>query len=437
MHNSWIENKRICPPVPLGWEWIPLKDVTQVQGGFAFHSSDFTTFGIPVVRMSDLKQGMLDLSEAVKVSDQTVCQLSQFMLKKGDLIIGMSGSITNYAIVDEQNLPAYLNQRVGRLILKDKNRANYNYLTHVLRSPFYESWAYKEATGVAQLNISSQQIEAMYFLLPPLPEQRRIAEILDTIDEAIQKTEALISKLKAMKQGLLHDLHTRGLDKNGKLRDPKAHPEQFKDSPLGRIPKEWHTTKLAKLVIRAEYGISVSLEDDSGIPVLRMNNLIAGEVDLSELKYSKSREASNLLLNPRDVLFNRTNSMEHVGKTAIWRGQLEGTSFASYLVRIVPDYSKLIPEYLNLWLNSQSTQILIRKYATPSVHQVNINPTNLQKADITLPQSVEEQYTIVDAVDVHDASIRTEEHYRDKLKLQKKGLMHDLLTGKFRVQGIT
>ena len=108
--------------------------------------------------------------------------------------------------------------------------------------------------------------------------------------------------------------------------------------------------------------------------------------------------------------------------------------FASYLVRIVPDYSKLIPEYLNLWLNSQSTQILIRKYATPSVHQVNINPANLQKADITLPQSVEEQYTIVDAVDAHDALIRTEEQYRDKLKLQKKGLMHDLLTGKVRVQ---
>ena len=126
--------------------------------------------------------------------------------------------------------------------------------------------------------------------------------------------------------------------------------------------------------------------------------------------------------------------MEHVGRTAIWRGQLEGTSFASYLVRIVPDYFKLIPEYLNLWLNSQSTQILIRKYATPSVHQVNINPTNLQKADITLPQSVEEQYTIVDAVDAHDARIRTEEQYRDKLKLQKKGLMHDLLTGKVKVQ---
>ncbi len=73
--------------------------------------------------------------------------------------------------------------------------------------------------------------------LPPLPEQRRIAEILDTLDEAIRKTEQVIAKLQQMKQGLLHDLLTRGIDDNGELRDPERHPEQFKDSPLGRIPR--------------------------------------------------------------------------------------------------------------------------------------------------------------------------------------------------------
>ncbi len=284
-------------------------------------------------------------------------------------------------------------------------------------------------------SVNQEQIASIEMPDTSESEQRRIAEILDTIDEAIQKTEALISKLKAMKQGMLHDLLTRGLDEKGKLRDPKAHPWQFKDSPLGSMPKAWHFSELSKFVFHAEYGISASLEDDSGISVLRMNNLVAGEVDLSDLKYSKSREAMNLLLKPRDVLFNRTNSMEHVGRTAIWRGQLEKISFASYLVRLMPDYTNLIPEYLNLWLNSQSTQLLIRKYATPGVHQVNINPTNLRKVNIALPQEVEEQYAIVNALDAHDARIRTEEQYRDKLKLQKKGLMHDLLTGKVRVNG--
>ncbi len=77
-----------------------------------------------------------------------------------------------------------------------------------------------------------------------LPEQRRIAEILDAADEAIQATERLIEELRAIKQGLLHDLLTRGVDEQGRLRDPVAHPEQFVDSPLGRLPKKWRVKPL-------------------------------------------------------------------------------------------------------------------------------------------------------------------------------------------------
>jgi type I restriction enzyme S subunit len=145
-------------------------------------------------------------------------------------------------------------------------------------------------------------------------------------------------------------------------------------------------------------------------------------------------KAANLLLQPLDVLFNRTNSIEHVGRTAIWRGQIEQASFASYLVRLLPEQSKLIPEYLNVWLNLPTTQLLIRRYATPGVHQVNINPTNLRKVLIALPQKTSEQETIVERIAAHDTRIRAEEAYRDKLKLQKQGLMHDLLTGKMRVK---
>jgi type I restriction enzyme S subunit len=441
MHNSWIENKKICPPVPLGWEWIPLKDVTQVQGGFAFHSSDFTTFGIPVVRMSDLKQGMLDLSEAVKVSDQTVCQLSQFMLKKGDMIIGMSGSITNYAIVDEQNLPAYLNQRVGRLILKDENRANYNYLTHVLRSPFYESWAYKEATGVAQLNISSQQIEAMYFLLPPLPEQRRIAEILDTIDEAIQKTEALISKLKAMKQGLLHDLLTRGLDKNGKLRDPKVHPEQFKDSPLGRIPKEWKVEKLGEICRRSDgsvqtgpFGSQLHAKDykDSGIPIITVEHLGDNQIIYNNLPLVGRMDYERLeryRIETGDLVFSRVGAID---RCAYVSEQENGWLFSGRCLRVRTGGKFVNPRFLSFQLNSHGSRKWILNHSVGST-MACLNTSILSEVPVLLPL-IQEQENMALLLDAHDARIRTEEQYRDKLKLQKKGLMHDLLTGKVRVE---
>ena len=95
------------------------------------------------------------------------------------------------------------------------------------------------SAGTTVLNLNKGQLAGIELAAPPLPEQRQIAEILDTLDEAIRKTEAIIAKLKQVKQGLLHDLLTRGIDDNGELRDPERHPEQFKDSPLGRIPREW------------------------------------------------------------------------------------------------------------------------------------------------------------------------------------------------------
>jgi type I restriction enzyme S subunit len=290
----------------------------------------------------------------------------------------------------------------------------------------------KVAQGTTFKAISKRDLGALELLLPPLSEQRRIAEILDAADEAIRRSERVIAKLREVKKGLLHDLLTRGLDADGNLRDPEAHPEQFRDSPLGRIPREWEVLPLIRVVPRADYGVSVPLDYGRGTPVLRMNNLENGEVDLSDLKTSDSKEAATLLLEPLDVLFNRTNSMEHVGRTGIWRGQLERASFASYLVRLVPDPEWLNSEYLNLWLNSRRTQLMIRRYATPGVSQVNINPTNLRKTLIALPDT-SAQGAIVRVVATHDARIGAEEAALEKLRQVKRGLMDDLLTGRVRV----
>lgn len=111
-------------------------------------------------------------------------------------------------------------------------------------------WA-KDLDSVAQGTtfraISKGDLDALEVRLPPLPEQRRIAEILDTADAAIRETERVIAKLRQVKQGLLHDLLTRGLDAHGHLRDPDTRPEQFKDSSLGWIPREWEILPLAEV----------------------------------------------------------------------------------------------------------------------------------------------------------------------------------------------
>lgn len=310
------------------------------------------------------------------------------------------------------------------------------FIAYLIKHPLYVGLFRRHSQGLVDdtLTIKYKTFAKLPVSIPSNElEQRRIASALDTLDETIAATEALVAKLTLMRHGLLHDLLTRGLDEHGELRDPERHPKQFRESEVGRVPRDWEVVKLKEVVPKAEYGISVSLHSDGTIPVLRMNNLKNGEADISELKFSDSKEARALLLRPLDVLFNRTNSIEHVGRTGIWRGQLEQASFASYLVRLVPDLNRLYPEYLNQWLNLPQTQKSIKRLATPAIQQVNINPTNLRKVQMPLPKSIDEQRAIIKVVHLHNARLRDEEAYLAKLRQIKRGLMDDLLTGRVRV----
>lgn len=314
----------------------------------------------------------------------------------------------------------------------DPVKIDNRYLYHFLRSQEGRYNAITQGTTFEAIN--SRQLTELELHVPENRQQQSaIADVLTTIDDAIARTEALIAKHKRVRAGLLQDLLTKGIDENGVIRSEETH--RFKDSPLGRIPVEWEVQELSHAVPSAEYGISEALNDNvAGVPVLRMNNLRDGEVDTHDLKYSESVHARSLTLEPLDVLFNRTNSMEHVGRTAIWRGQLSIASFASYLVRLIPDRSRIDSEFLSLWLNWPNTQNAIRRYATSAVHQVNINPTNLRKTLIALPVDISEQERIVSTVRLQNNQINQENCSLEKLQRIKTGLMQDLLTGRVSVE---
>jgi len=262
------------------------------------------------------------------------------------------------------------------------------------------------ATGVPGLNRNDAYI--IKAKIPPLPEQCRIAEILDTIDEAIQKTDALISKLKAMKQGLLHDLLTRGLDKNGKLRDPKTHPEQFKDSPLGRIPTRWDVRPL---------GVTATLQRGFDLPI---QDRRAGDVPIFGSNGIDGHHNESRVSGP-GVITGRSGSIGFVYYTDTNYWPLNTTLY-------VKEFHGNRPKFIRLLLESLRLNRFTAATGVPSLNRNFVHPI-----EVTAPEPAE-QDRIVDVVEVHDARIRTEEQYRDKLKLQKKGLMHDLLTGKVRVQ---
>ena len=251
----------------------------------------------------------------------------------------------------------------------------------------------------------------------PLPEQRRIAEILDTIDEALQKTETLISKLRAMKQGLLHDLLTRGLDKDGKLRDPKTCLIPFSDVVQVNPTTELH-----------------GLNDETDVSFIPMS-------DVSESGQWVNRQTRPLedirngytCFRENDVLFAKITPCMENGKGGHAIGLVNGIGFGTTEFHVLRASVKIEPRYIYHWTMTEELRRKAEAQMTGSAGQRRVPTAFFDNFKIPLfPRS--EQRKIVEILDAHDARIRIEEQYRDKLKLQKKGLMHDLLTGKVRVK---
>jgi type I restriction enzyme, S subunit len=288
------------------------------------------------------------------------------------------------------------------------------------------------ATGVPGLNRNDAYKLRIRYVPEDVVQQKRTAEILAAIDDAISATDALIAKLRTMRLGIVDDLLTRGLSSTGSPRNPK----ELTPTEVGLRPSNWTVAPLGRFVLLAEYGTNLSLGDlEEGLPVLRMNNIQDGEFDLSELRYAPTQAVDRFRLQKNDVLFNRTNSWEHVGKAAIWRRDEAGPAFASYLVRLHCS-DELLPEFLHLWINWAVVQRAIRQFATPGVQQVNINPTNLRRASIAVPDTLEEQQAIVDRIDAIAAMIEHHRTERGKLADLRSGLRDDLLTGRVPVIAI-
>ena len=422
------------------WKETTFSDLGQCIRGVSYKPHNLReasgTKTVTLLRSNNIRDGRLNFHDIQYVEAHMV--RPEQHLKHSDIAVCMSNG--NRALVgktgqfDEASInTAYT---VGAFCSIFRPTADYesDFVRYQFSSPLYQQQLDSLLAGSAINNLKGSDVAALKALVPTCRhEQAKIAEVLSTVDRAIEETEALIAKQQRIKAGLMQDLLTRGIDEHGNLRSEQTH--EFKDSPLGRIPVEWESASLAVFVPSAEYGISTSL-GESGYPVLRMNNLLDGEAELSDLKFTDAPVPEHLWLRDGDVLFNRTNSWEHVGRTGIWRGQIESATFASYLVRLNPHPDKLLPEMLNFWLNWERIQIAMRRQATPAVQQVNINPTNLRSIPAAFPRNLDEQTAITVRLSVVREVFNAYREHLHKLKSIKAGLMKDLLTGDRRVTAL-
>ncbi|CND42093.1 restriction modification enzyme [Yersinia frederiksenii] len=190
------------------WMGGVLGDIATIDSGFAFKSNTFinTDNGIPVIRMNNLKNGRLDISDSVKISPEITKGLEKFSLLENDFLFGMSGSLNNYAWVTAKDLPCYLNQRVGRITAK--NNHDQTFLTYLYLSDKVQKSILDKAEGAAQLNISINELRETPINYPAPKEQKKIAEILLSADNYITKLQQKLHYLKQEKKALMQQLLT-------------------------------------------------------------------------------------------------------------------------------------------------------------------------------------------------------------------------------------
>lgn len=158
------------------------------------------------------------------------------------------------------------------------------------------------------------------------------------------------------------------------------------------VPPSWTHAKIGDLITEVSYGTSAKTNSDAtGVPVLRMGNIVSGKLDFEQLKYLPANhdEFPDLFLSPGDVLFNRTNSAELVGKTAVYRGTPKRCSFASYLIRF--RLKGALPDWVSLYLNSPLGRACINEVVSQQVGQANVNGTKLKGFTIPLPPLPEQK----------------------------------------------
>lgn len=270
---------------------IQLGEVASVRSGFAFKSSDWTESGVPVVKISNVKDGRLEMDGCSFVSQETADEASESRLNRGDILIAMTGYIGDVALVRDENLPVVLNQRVGRFSVIDQKRLDRQFLFYILRKPDVRREIEGLGYGSAQPNVSPTLIHGVKIPLPCIDQQRAIAHILGTLDDRIEANRRMAATLEEMARALFRAWFVTfepvrakaegrwqpgqtlpGLPAN--LYD--LFPDRLVETEQGEIPEGWRSCsvyEVANVIYGAPFASEWFNTDGRGVPLIRIRDL--------------------------------------------------------------------------------------------------------------------------------------------------------------------
>jgi len=385
--SDQLEGKR---PLPQGWGWTTLGESCDIVLGQSPSSDTYNIDGNGL----PFYQGKAEFGDLYPTPEKW-CSSPKKIAEENDILITVRAPVGPTNLCPEKSC-------IGRGLaaIRPRNGMPTKFFLYFLR--YIEKEWDSKATGTTFKAITGDVLRDQEIPLPPLPEQERIVarleELLSDLEAGVAALELVRAGVKRFKASVLKAAC------EGKLLESRGAV-----SSESGLPEGWRWATVGEVSQKIQYGTSEKANlDDSGIPVLRMGNVQDGELDYTNLKYLlEDVVPDNLILEPGDLVFNRTNSAELVGKTAIYKSNHPKATFASYLIRVkmVSDCS---PDYVSYYINSVHGRSYISSVVSQQVGQANVNGTKLSNMPIPLPPT-EEQRRIVAEVERRLESARAVE----------------------------
>lgn len=421
-------------PLPEEWEVVKLGDVAEVSsGGSAPQGDEYFKGSKPFVRVSHIDNEDYTIKRYDLISDKAIQDYRLKLFPKGTIVFPKSGATIYLEKRAMLPIDAYVVSHLCTVLSKREDLSQC-FLFYVLRNL---KFAKEKADGYPTLNIS--EIKQILIPLPPLSEQKKIAAVLSAVQEAKEKTEAVINAARDLKKSMMSYLFTYG-----PVPLLEAENVPLKETEVGMIPEEWEVVTIENSVESIEYGYSISIpenESERGIYIVSTADITKdGKILYNYIRKitPPKKLTERLILKDGDILFNWRNSPELIGKTAIFEQSPTDNhiyTYASFILRIRCDGKNSHNVYIKYILNYYREKGVFLKLARRAVNQANYNRNEIKALQIPLPP-LPTQQKIASILSAIDQKIEAEDDKKKALEDLFKTLLHNLMTAKIRVNNL-
>ena len=419
--------------VPDGWRVVRLAEVADVTFSTVDKKSIDGEIPVRLCNYTDVFYNRhIEPGMDFMAATATEAEYSKWGLREGDVIFTKDSETP-----DEIGVPAYVSETLPDVLCGYHlglarprwEHVDGAFLSKMLASRVSARQFARIANGVTRFGLTLDATRSLPILLPPLSEQRDIAAVLDSIDEAIERTESVITATEHLRESLLHELLTRGV--------PGLHTEWKEVRGIGTIPADWDVVRLGDVAeVQTGRAVNRKVTEDGGleIPYLSVANVKDRYLDLSIVKTMvvTEREIVRYRLRDGDVLFTEGGDADKLGRGTVWHGEIPLCLHQNHIFAVRPREGEFRSEFLAAFAASARGKRYFLGAAKQTTNLASINSTQLKQMPLPLP-GIREQARIIEMLSVSDEAIEQVRTEKDMLVSLKASTAHALLTGRLRV----